>query len=285
MENRHDPLQQPATEVYLADLHTDMSPRLTTPVNISNNAGYDNQPSFLPDGSGLLLTSNRDGKQTDIYRYDLATKALTQLTRTAESEYSPIVTPDRKSFSVIRVEADGAQRLWRFDLDGSNPRLVLETVKPVGYHVWIDETRLALFVLGGQGQPNTLQLADTKTGQAQVIESGIGRSLLIRPGKGTVSFVSKPAGGRWIIKELDPRTRAVQTLTETVDNNMSEDCAWQPGGALIMASGTKLFSWVAGRGTWQELADLSNAGLGRITRLTISSKEPLKLAFVADSPR
>jgi len=275
----------PATEVYLADLHTDMIPHVGSPTNISNNTGYDNQPGFLPDGSGLLFTSNRDGKQTDIYRYDLATKALTQLTRTPESEYSPIVTPDRTSFSVIRVEADGAQRLWRFDLDGSNPRLVLESVKPVGYHVWIDETRLALFVLGGQGQPNTLQLADTKTGQAQVIESGIGRSLLIRPGKGTVSFVSKPAGGRWIIKELDPGTRAVQTLTETVDNNMSEDCAWQPGGALIMASGTKLFSWVAGRGTWQELADLSSAGLGRITRLTVSPKDPLKLAFVADPPR
>jgi Tol biopolymer transport system component len=275
----------PATEVYLADLHTDMIPHVGSPTNISNNTGYDNQPSFLPDGSGLLFTSNRDGKQTDIYRYDLATKALTQLTRTPESEYSPIVTPDRTSFSVIRVEADGAQRLWRFDLDGSNPRLVLESVKPVGYHVWIDETRLALFVLGGQGQPNTLQLADTKTSQAQIIESGIGRSLLMRPGKGTVSFVSKPAGGRWIIKELDPRTRAVQTLTETVDNNMSEDCAWQPGGTLIMASGTKLFSWVAGTGTWQELADLSSAGLGRITRLTVSPKDPLKLAFVADPPR
>ena len=273
------------TEVYLADLYTDMIPHVGPPTNISDNTGYDNQPSFLPDGSGLLFTSNRDGKQTDIYRYDLATKALTQLTRTPESEYSPIVTPDRKSFSVIRVEADGAQRLWRFDLDGSNPRLVLETVKPVGYHVWIDETRLALFVLGGQGQPSTLQLADTKTGQAQVIESGIGRSLLIRPGTGTVTFVSKPAGGRWIIKELDPRTRAAPTLTETVDNNMSEDYAWQPDGALIMASGTKLFSWVAGRGTWQELADLSSAGLGRITRLAVSPKEPLKLAFVADSSR
>ncbi len=281
------PLQQPAppaTELYLADFIYDVIPPVGPPKNISNNAGYDNQPSFLPDGSGLLFTSNRDGKQTDIYRYDLS-GGITQLTRTTESEYSPIVTPDRKSFSVIRVEADGAQRLWRFNLDGSNPRLVLENVKPVGYHVWIDDTRLALFVLGGQGQPNTLQLADTKTGTAEVIESGIGRSLLIRPGKNTVSFVSKPAGGHWVIKELDPRTRAVQTLTETVDNNMSEDCAWQPGGRLVMPSGTKLFVWVPGGANWQELADLSNAGIGRITRLAFRPMEPLKLALVAEPAR
>jgi Tol biopolymer transport system component len=274
----------PATEVYLADFTEDLIPPVGPLKNISNNPGYDNQPGFLPDGSGLLFTSNRDGKQTDIYRYDLAA-GITQVTRTPESEYSPIVAPDRKSFSVIRVEADGTQRLWRFNLDGSNPRLVLENVKPVGYHVWIDETRLALFVLGGQGQPNTLQLADTKTGESQVIESGIGRSLLLRPDKGTVSFVHKPAGGHWVVKELDPRTRAVQTITETVDDNVSEDCAWQPGGRLVMPSGTKLFVWFPGRAGWQEIADLSSAGIGRITRLAFRPMEPLKLALVADPPR
>jgi dipeptidyl aminopeptidase/acylaminoacyl peptidase len=284
VEKGYDP-QPPPTGVYLADLPTGGNSVVGTPVNISNNAGYDNQPSFLPDGSGLLFTSNRDGKQTDIYRYDLSSKALTQLTRTAEAEYSPLVTPDRKSFSVIRVEADGTQRLWRFDLDGSNPRLVLENVKPVGYHVWIDESRLALFVLGGQGQPNTLQLADTKTGQAQVIESGIGRSLLMRPGKGTVSFVSKPASGHWVVKEMDPGTRAVQTIVETVDDNLGEDCAWLPDGSLLMATGSRLMKWIPGRPGWTPISDLSAAGLGRITRLAVTGGEPVRLALVADPPR
>ena len=41
-------------------------------INISNSPGYDNQPSFLPDSSAVLFSSNRDGKQTDIYRYDIA---------------------------------------------------------------------------------------------------------------------------------------------------------------------------------------------------------------------
>ena len=41
-----------------------------------------------------------------------------RVTNTPESEYSPTVTPDGAHISVIRVEADGTQRLWRFTLDG-----------------------------------------------------------------------------------------------------------------------------------------------------------------------
>src|SRR5438552_1979541 len=117
----------PATEVYLARLAADGATltggELT---NISQNPGYDNQPSFLPDGSAVLFSSQRDGKQMDIYKYSIPSRILTQLTNTPESEYSPLVTPDSKTFSVIRTESDGTQRLWRFDLDGTHPRLVLE---------------------------------------------------------------------------------------------------------------------------------------------------------------
>jgi Tol biopolymer transport system component len=290
VEKRYDPFQAPpATEVYVAPLSIDAVPMTGgTPTNVSNSPGYDNQPSFLPDGSGLLFTSNRDGKQTDIYRYDFASKALTQLTRTAESEYSPLVTPDRKSFSVIRVEADGTQRLWGFDLDGSNPRLVLENVKPVGYHAWIDDTHLALFVLGATGQANTLQLADSSTGKSDVVDSGIGRSLQIRPRTRTLTYVSKPQGAHWVIKELDPRTRAIVTLTETVDDNTSEDFAWhQARPWLLMPKGTKLFGWNA-QGGWREVGDFTAAGIGRITRLAtapfVAGTRP-GLALVAEPPR
>ena len=257
--------QPPATEIYLVAWSFDKAgTTVGAVVNISNSPGYDNQPSILPDGSGVLFTSNRDGKQTDIYRYDFAAKSVTQLTRTSEGEYSPLVTPDGKTFSVIRTEADGTQRLWRFDLDGTNPRLVLENVKPVGYHVWIDATHLALFVLGGQGQPSTLQLADTTTGKAEVIDSRIGRSLHGRPGTGTISYISQPMGERWLVKEFDPKTREIKTIVETVDPK-GQDCAWDPTGRLLMASGSKLFDWSAADG-WREVADLS-AHVGAISRI------------------
>jgi Tol biopolymer transport system component len=278
--------QQPTAnlEIYLVALNMDVLPVVTgSVVNISNSPGYDNQPSFVPDGSALLFSSQRDGQQNDIYRYDIASKRLTQLTHTTEREYSPLVTPDQKTFSVVRVEADGTQRLWRFNLDGSMPQVVLENVKPVGYHVWINATQLALFILGAQGQPATLQIADTTTGKAEVIETGIGRSLHVHPGPRTVSFISKPAdrAEHWTVKEVDPRTRDVSLLTDTVDQNMSEDLAWHPSGALLMSSGTKLFARRPGNPDWREVADLS-ASTGRVTRLAISP-DGKWLAFVAES--
>src|SRR5205085_2981521 len=122
--------------------------------------------------------------QTDIYRYDIASAATARVTDTPEGEYSPTVTPDGAHFSVIRVEAGGTQRLWRFTLDGRNPELVLEDVKPVGYHAWIDDHTLALFVLG---QPATLQLADTRSGKASEVARGILRSIQRIPRGATIS--------------------------------------------------------------------------------------------------
>ena len=263
----------PATEVYLTDLGG------FGIINISNSPGYDNQPSFLPDGKSILFASNRDGRQTDIYRYELASKSLTQLTRTAESEYSPLVAPDATSFSVVRVEADNTQRLWRFDLDGSNPRLVLTDVKPVGYHVWIDATHLGLFVLGGPGQPNTLQIADTASGKAEVIASTIGRGLFMRPGRKTLSFVSKQSTP-WMIKELDPATRATTDVAPVVDG--SEDYAWDPVSPdrVYMARGSKLFSFR--NGVWAEVVDFSAGRVGNITRLAMGPRGSNQLAIVGE---
>ena len=269
--------QPPATEVFLADFGPS---GIAAVRNISNSPGYDNQPHFLPDGRTLLFASNRDGKQTDIFRYDIAADRLTQLTRTPEAEYSPTPTPDGKGFSVIRVEADGAQRLWRFDPDGGNPGIVLEQVRPVGYHVWIDDTRLGLFVLGGQGQPNTLQLADTRTGVAQVIEQRFGRSLLRRPGTSQISYIHQPQGEPAVLKALDPATRTSVTLVPVPTG--SQDLAWLPDGTALMAQGTTVHRWRPGEPGWTPVAADLPPTVGTITRLAVSA-DGRRLAFVADA--
>jgi hypothetical protein len=276
----------PATEVYLAPIvSAGGSSRLASWINISNDADYDNQPSFLPDSSAVLFTSRRDGTQTDIYRYDIAGKSLTQVTRTPESEYSPTMTPDRRTFSVIRVEADNAQRLWRFDLDGANPRVILESVKPVGYHAWIDDTRLALFVLGS---PATLQIADAKTGLATIAATGIGRSVLVRPGRGTVSYLATGETPR-VLKEFDVKTGASATITMPVPG--SQDAAWTPEGMLLMANGMTIHSWTPGSTTWANFATLSDVdkrgesqpppAVTSITRMAVSP-DGRWMAFVAE---
>jgi dipeptidyl aminopeptidase/acylaminoacyl peptidase len=267
----------PATEVYLAPLSGTGS-RLTigTPVDISNSPEYDNQPSFLPDGSAVLFTSRRDGKQTDIYRYDIKTKLVTQLTHTAENEYSALVTPDGRTFSTVRGDT---QELWRFDPDGTNPRLAYAHKGLIGYYVWIDDSRLAVFVLGANGSPATLQLVDTKAGTAEVIESDIGRSLLMRPGRKTVSFIGLPPGAPAVVKELDPIRKKTTVITEALGG--SQYLTWLPDGRMLAASGTKIWAWRDGAAGWTEVGDVASSGLTKVSRLA-ASPDGKWLALVAE---
>src|SRR5262249_43107535 len=157
--------------------------------------GYDNQPSFTPDGKSILFTSTHADGQSDIYRYDLATKRTSQVTHTAESEYSPTVMPDGKRFSVIRVERDSAQRLWSFALDGSDPRVIVPSLKPVGYHAWLDDGTLAMFVLGS---PNALVHGDPTTGRVDTLARRIGRSLAAIPGAHAFSYSQTLDSATWL---------------------------------------------------------------------------------------
>jgi hypothetical protein len=252
------------------------------PANITNRAGYDNQPSFLPDGRSLLYTSAREGDQTDIYRHDFATGQATRLTSTPEGEYSPTVMPGGKFFSVIRVEADKTQRLWKFPLAGGTPELLLPNLKPVGYHLWLDARTLALFILGANGQPNTLQLAPIDNSFLDTIHVNIGRALHLIPRRTAFSFVHKISPGEWLIKAFDLKTKRSTTLARTLP--ASEDLAWTPGGTILMAQDAKLYQLdpAAPAPDWQLVADFSAAGLKKITRLALSPKAD-RLALVAQS--
>ena len=260
--------QPPDTEVYLAKLQVANGVvTVGPPENISNSAGYDNQPSFSRDGRSVFFTSARGG-QMDIYRYDIAAKSVAPVTKTPESEYSATVTPDGAHISVIRVESDQAQRLWKFPLAGGEPSLVLTDVKPVGYHAWLDANTLALFVLG---QPATLQIADVRTGKAEVAARNIGRSLVPIPGGG-VSFVQRDADKTMRINRVavEQGKFVVTPLIGTAPDATEEFVAWTPDGTLLMAAGGKLYGWRRGDTDWKPVADLSGFGVRGVSRLAVS---------------
>jgi hypothetical protein len=269
----------PPNDIFLVEMASVKGQlKVGEPKRITTWEGYNNQPVFLKDARSLLYTSIRADRQADIYRYDLGDGSTVRVTETAKtSEYSPTPAPDGKSFSVIRVEEDGTQRLWMFPLAGNaEPTLILEKIKPVGYHVWIDGQTLMLFILG---EPLTLQLVDRKQERAEIIATNIGRSLHRIPRQRKISFVRKLSEQQWMIQAFDTETHAITSLIKTLPG--SEDYAWTPQGTLLMGSGSKLFKWNPSKDAgWQEVADFAGAGLKTITRLSVSPKGD-RLALVA----
>ena len=251
---------------------------LGSPVNLTNRAGYDNQPSFTADGRELFFTSVREDAQADIYRYHVDSKTIERVTHTApESEYSATQLPYPKNFSVIRVEKDSTQRLWMLSPDGNAGRPVFTDIKPVGYHTWLDDNLLALFVLGS---PNALVLADRRTGKGDTLARDIGRSLVTLPHGGGFSFLAH-RGQEWVLTEVR-LTRAgkvayIHPLT-TVPRGM-DYIAWI-GGTALGGTGSKLMAWTPGQG-WREVADLGPEGLARISRIAVDRKLT-RLAIVAE---
>ena len=85
---------QPNTDVFLFDLNTNTQFKLSNPKNISNNEGYDNQPSFI-DNNTILFAGSRNG-QTDIVKYNIQYDSKIFINHTEGSEYSPLKIPLKK---------------------------------------------------------------------------------------------------------------------------------------------------------------------------------------------
>lgn len=270
------------SDVWLAPLSAGGSgvPEIGEARNVTNRpAQYDNQPHFLPDGSGLLYTAGDEEGRTDIHLLRLPGGESERLTRTPEeSEFSPTPLVDG-GFSVIRVEPDGTQRLWRFEADGSDPELLLPDVAPVGYQGWIDADRVGLFVLG---DPATLQVASVATGEAQLAFESVGPSVQPIPGREAVSFVEVDGDESWI-REYDGATGETRRLEQTPDGG--SDHAWTPGGVLLMASGRRILAHVPGEPGWREVGEPGPEGVAW-SRLAVGP-DGARIALVgepADSP-
>jgi hypothetical protein len=253
-----------------------------TPLNITNRPGYDNQPSFTFDGRELYFTSTRADSQADIYKYHIEAMTTERVTKTSpESEYSAMQLPYPKNFSVIRVEKDSTQRLWTLSPDGASGRPTFTSIKPVGYHTWLDQNHLALFVLGS---PNALVLADIRTGKGDTLARDIGRSLVTLPSGGGFSFFSR-RGQDWMLTAVrTTRSGKVAYITplNLVPRGM-DYIAWI-GGSAIGGVGSKLMVWSPGETQWREVADLELQGVTRISRIAVS-RDRKRLAVVAEPAR
>ncbi|MEW6470249.1 MAG: hypothetical protein AB1458_15140 [Bacteroidota bacterium] len=264
------PAQLPDTDIWLLDVSDSAGViKLSNPVNITSRKGYDNQPAFSPDGKYILFTSIRDSsQQSDIYKYDLKTKQTTQFTNTPTSEYSPTFMPGGKVISVVMVEEDSSQRLWRFPLKGGKHTCVLPNVDSVGYHCWLSKNEAGVFILT---QPFTLQLAHIQSGvYPKILADSIGRT--IKPGKSSRSmyYTEKTRDDKNQLCHFNYpglHTRKLPLIIDGEDFTMYDLHKEQ----IVYSQGTKLFTAVVyDNNSKKEIADLSSLGIKNITRIAIS---------------
>ena len=135
--------------------------------------------------------------------------------------------------------------------------MILENIKPVGYHLWIDDHTLALFVLGGSGKPNYLEIFDMRTQKSEFVTENPGRVLRKVPNQNKFSFVHKIADGNWEIKAYDLHTHTSASLIATIPgvvpglHDRPRGCLFNPrcayANARCRAVQPELRPWLGGK--------------------------------------
>tara|TARA_B110000091_G_C13818568_1_gene479292 strand:+ start:2677 stop:3990 length:1314 start_codon:yes stop_codon:yes gene_type:complete len=255
---------QQNTDVFLFDLSLkDGELLLSNFKNISNNEGYDNQPSFM--SQDILFYSGTRNGQTDIVKYDIETGRMKWISATEGSEYSPLKIPKRNRASAIRLEKDGTQKLYSYNLKKNVSKPLVDDII-IGYHNWYDDKTIISSVLEDGGL--SLFITNTDEPKNYKVDTNIGRSLHNIPKSNLVSYISKK-NKKWEIKSLDPETVETKFIANTLPN--SEDICWTINGTILMGRGDVLYKLNPETDkSWKKVASLKKYGIKNITRLATS---------------
>ena len=267
---------QSNTEIFLFDIEQNSSKiELKNGKNISDNVGYDNQPSFLKDET-IIFASTRNG-QTDIVQYVPSHGSKIWLNYTDASEYSPLEIPNKKAISAVRLDKDGKQRLHRYSLStGTSTELIKDIV--VAYYTWYDENNIVSAVI--EGEDLNLYVTDLKSRKNRKYDTRVGRSFHKIPNSNLVSFISKKNKAQWQIKSLDPITGEIKVLANTIEG--VEDICWLDNRTILSGKDNKLYKLRLKRdNSWKKVTDLSAYGITKITRLS-TNPSGSKLLIVGD---
>ncbi len=265
-------------DVYVLDMqYANSSYQFSNVANVSGRHGGDDLPCFSPDGKTIFY-SVQEGKQRDIYRYDIATKKSTPLAKTAENECEPRVTPDGKFVSVVRTDKKDVQRVWKCPIDGGNYQVVTNRLDSIdGQEWWVDD----YLVLHYYKKPAFLGCVNMRHGREHFLSDVAMRCIQNIPTETSLSFYAGPA----------PKDSAgtIRKITEFFEISIiapalpgSQDFVWTKRKTVLMASGSKLYEYdFAPNARWIEVADLSILGLKKITRLALD-KDNNHLAVVCE---
>ncbi|NQY05388.1 MAG: nuclear transport factor 2 family protein [Flavobacteriaceae bacterium] len=269
---------QGGTEIYVFDLNKKGDQyQLINAQNLSENNGYDNQPSFL-DEQTLVYASTRN-EQTDIAYHNIISGEKKWISNTENgSEYSPLKIPNQDALSAIRLDKDGKQLLYSYDIKTGASTPIIEDLV-IGYHVWANNNTMVSFVLGDQ---SSLVVTNTKKNKHKTIEKNIGRALFKIPGTDLVSYISKK-NSQWEIRSLNPKSGKTKKITHTLE--ASEDMIWTPDGTILMGKGNKLYQFNPKTDTeWTKIASLEKEYLNNISRLAVNPSGTKLAVVVNESP-
>ncbi len=195
-----------------------------TPRQVTTGEWNANGGRWTPDGKSLLFTSLRieeaeyAWRQSEIYKVDVASGAIAQLTRRNGPDNNPVPSPDGKLIAYTGYDSTGATWkdaiLYVMNADGSNPRALTEKLDraPSGM-MWAPDGSGIYFTAENHGSRNLYftstsgAVREVTKGTQVLTTTDLGKNFMA---VGVVTTSAKPAD----VVTYDVRTPTLKQLTD-----------------------------------------------------------------------
>nr|MDP9194993.1 hypothetical protein [Acidobacteriota bacterium] len=230
--------------------------------NISNHRGYDNQPSFLPDGASLLFTTeasslDETGLGVHAVRYDIAKDKATPLP--LARGFSPTPSSDGK---IMLLRQGG---VWLHDARGKLLRAVVET-KEAGYFQRFEDDRWVLFM---NDKDRRIVLYDPVSHALETMITGAITAPYRVPGERAVTFAVQDKE-TLTLHRLDIDEKRVSLLA-TIPFRSGGHHVWTPRKTIFIASGAQIHEWDPAKpDQWPVVHRFEEPDFQGITRIALS---------------
>lgn len=258
--------QMPDTDIWLFELEKNEAGGLVVKKarNLTMRKGYDNQPSFAPNGKSIYYSSVREDQQADVYNIAVSGGKEKRITDTRESEYSPLIIDGKNRMATVTVEKDSAQRIHFSDLETAvHTRLDFDSV---GYYCFVNTDTLVYFKLTS---PFSLRFYAISTGEDKFISWSPIRS--IKPINRHCFLYGVKDSVKVDFYQYDFFLRKA-TLLATYPS-VGEDAYWHSRLGLLKTEGSQVLRFEPGKKTWEILFELSSFGIKKAGRLAFDPKD------------
>ena len=273
-------MAQTNPDVYLCDIESSETKfTLSNFQNISNDEGYDSQPSFK-NNETILFAGNRDG-QTDIAQYHIPIKAKAWCNfPTSGGEYSPQVFNNSTDVTAVRLDTNGLQRLYRYPTASNSSGgsgLLIDNLQVAYYASYKDEIIVASVLSAGNLD---LVVANLQNKKIDTLVKKSGRSIHKIPNKEAISYTALNDDKNYEVYQLDIKDFESYFVCELPVG--IQDHIWLDDFRLLLGSGSRLYLFdLFGNQEWEEVANLEKYKIDNISRLALSP-DGKKLALVAE---
>ncbi|HZG00732.1 MAG TPA: hypothetical protein VEY71_07005 [Chitinophagales bacterium] len=260
----------PSTRIFLVPVVEDAKAKRTTfgtPVAAPPAGTYNNQPHFTQNGRLMYFAAASVNRKADIFALDVKKNEIRVWDSSdATAEYSPVITPDNKNVSFVRVEKDDTtQRLYQRALRGIGAQRIVPEELTIGYYTWTTPTSLALYVL--KKPTDELVLYDLDKKAFKVIDTNPGRTIVKNALDGNLYYTKKKSDAKFMLMQYNPANEQPAEYCAMPEG--SQDFAFHHG-VLYASHDNKLIRWDTNAEAWKDVHDFSNTDVKTFYRFAFS---------------